>query len=51
MTTTYIGVDVSKKTLNSQIIIALADHFQISLDEMIGRIPPTKNMDSLPKRE
>ncbi|WP_425363595.1 helix-turn-helix domain-containing protein [Candidatus Tisiphia endosymbiont of Hybos culiciformis] len=37
-----------QKTFNSQIIIALADYFQISLDEMVGRIKPaTSDNDKL----
>jgi len=28
------------KTLSSSVIVALADYFKISIDEMIGRVPP-----------
>ncbi|WP_341761810.1 helix-turn-helix transcriptional regulator [Candidatus Tisiphia endosymbiont of Thecophora atra] len=30
-----------KKTLTSTVAVALADYFQVSLDEMVGRIKPT----------
>ncbi|UCM92861.1 helix-turn-helix domain-containing protein [Candidatus Tisiphia endosymbiont of Melanophora roralis] len=36
----------SQKTLGNAITIALADYFQVSLDEMVGRIVPTKNTDN-----
>ncbi|WP_367364109.1 helix-turn-helix domain-containing protein [Candidatus Tisiphia endosymbiont of Nedyus quadrimaculatus] len=34
-----------KKTLSSTVTVALADYFQVSLDEMVGRIAPTKDTD------
>ncbi|WP_367364649.1 helix-turn-helix domain-containing protein [Candidatus Tisiphia endosymbiont of Nedyus quadrimaculatus] len=37
----FVNGKREQKTLNSQIIVALADYFQISLDEMVGRIKPT----------
>ncbi|WP_367364117.1 helix-turn-helix domain-containing protein [Candidatus Tisiphia endosymbiont of Nedyus quadrimaculatus] len=37
----FVNSNREQKTLNNQIIVALADHFQISIDEMVGRIKPT----------
>jgi transcriptional regulator with XRE-family HTH domain len=36
----FINGKRAQKTLSSQIVVALADHFQVSLDEMVGRIKP-----------
>ncbi|MDD9335198.1 MAG: helix-turn-helix transcriptional regulator [Rickettsiaceae bacterium] len=41
----FVNGKRKQKTLDSQIAVALADHFQISLDEMIGRIASTKDTD------
>ncbi|MFU7503356.1 MAG: helix-turn-helix domain-containing protein, partial [Candidatus Tisiphia sp.] len=37
----FVNSNREQKTLNSQIVVALADYFEISLDEMVGRIKPT----------
>ncbi|WP_341748023.1 helix-turn-helix transcriptional regulator [Candidatus Tisiphia endosymbiont of Dascillus cervinus] len=42
----FINGSREQKNLNSQIIVALADYFQVSLDEMVGRIAPTKDTDN-----
>ncbi|OZG31648.1 hypothetical protein [Rickettsia endosymbiont of Culicoides newsteadi] len=34
-----------QKTLDSRIAVALADYFQVSVDEMIGRIKPATSDD------
>jgi hypothetical protein len=34
-----------KKALSSAVTVALADYFQVSLDEMVGRIASTKDTD------
>ncbi|WP_425362571.1 helix-turn-helix transcriptional regulator [Candidatus Tisiphia endosymbiont of Hybos culiciformis] len=41
-------VNKEQKTLNSQIVVALADYFQVSLDEIIGRIKPTTSDNDKP---
>ncbi len=38
-------VNRKQKTLNSQIVVALADYFQVSVDEMVGRINPATAAD------
>lgn len=43
----FVNSNRGQKTLNSQIVVALADYFQVSLDEMVGRIAPTKNTDNV----
>ena len=42
----FVNSNREQKTLNSQIVVALADYFEISLDQMIGRIAPTKDTDN-----
>ena len=37
----FLKEDGSQQTLGSAIIVALAHYFQVSIDEMIGRIPST----------
>ncbi|WP_375319181.1 helix-turn-helix domain-containing protein [Candidatus Tisiphia endosymbiont of Oplodontha viridula] len=37
----FIKEDSLQQTLGSAVTIALADYFQVSVDEMIGRIKPT----------
>ncbi|HJD59509.1 MAG TPA: helix-turn-helix transcriptional regulator [Rickettsia endosymbiont of Omalisus fontisbellaquei] len=34
----FIGENASQKTLGTAIVIALADYFNVSIDEMIGRV-------------
>lgn len=36
----------AKKILSSSVILALADYFQVSIDEMIGRVKPTTAVNS-----
>ncbi len=36
----FVNGKREQKTFNSQIAVALADYFQISIDEMVGRIDP-----------
>ncbi|MCC8372348.1 MAG: helix-turn-helix transcriptional regulator [Rickettsia endosymbiont of Pseudomimeciton antennatum] len=36
----FVNGKRKQKTFNSQIAVALADYFQVSLDEMVGRIKP-----------
>jgi transcriptional regulator with XRE-family HTH domain len=45
----FINSNRGQKTLNSQIVVALADYFQVSIDEMIGRIKPTTAVNSSDK--
>ncbi|WP_425362198.1 helix-turn-helix domain-containing protein [Candidatus Tisiphia endosymbiont of Mystacides longicornis] len=40
----------AKKSLGSAVTIALADYFQISLDEMVGRINPTTSDNDKPSQ-
>ncbi|WP_341759813.1 helix-turn-helix transcriptional regulator [Candidatus Tisiphia endosymbiont of Ptychoptera albimana] len=40
-----------QKTFNSQIAIALADYFQVSVDEMIGRIKPNTSDNDEPSQQ
>jgi transcriptional regulator with XRE-family HTH domain len=35
-----------QKTLGIAVIIALADYFKVSIDEMIGRVPQTRHMQT-----
>jgi predicted transcriptional regulator len=39
----------AKKSLGSAVTVALADYFQVSLDEMIGRVKPTTVVNSSDK--
>jgi len=41
----------SQKTLGSAVTIALADYFQVSLDEMVGRTAATKDTDNVKPSE
>ncbi|BFD46897.1 MAG: hypothetical protein DMENIID0002_15430 (plasmid) [Rickettsia endosymbiont of Sergentomyia squamirostris] len=45
----FINSNRGQKTLNSQIVVALADYFQVSIDEMIGRIKLTTAVNSSDK--
>ncbi|MCC8416967.1 MAG: helix-turn-helix domain-containing protein [Rickettsia endosymbiont of Bryobia graminum] len=47
----FVNSNRGQKTLNSQIVVALADYFQVSLDEMVGRVAPTKDTDSVKSSE
>ncbi|WP_250311829.1 helix-turn-helix domain-containing protein [Rickettsia endosymbiont of Oedothorax gibbosus] len=40
-----------QKIFNSQIIIALADYFQVSLDEMVGRVDPAISDNDEPSQQ
>jgi plasmid maintenance system antidote protein VapI len=40
-----------QKTLDSRIAVALADYFQVSLDEMVGRIKPTTSDNDEPSQQ
>ncbi|WP_250310540.1 helix-turn-helix domain-containing protein [Rickettsia endosymbiont of Oedothorax gibbosus] len=42
----FINDDKITRTLNSSVILALADYFQVSIDEMIGRVKPTTTVNS-----
>lgn len=47
----FLKEDDTNKTLGSSIIVSLADYFQVSIDEMIGRVEPStivKSSDELP---
>ncbi|MDR0329718.1 MAG: helix-turn-helix domain-containing protein [Rickettsia sp.] len=46
----FLKEDDTKKNLSSAITIALADYFQISLDEMVGRIKPTISDNNEPSQ-
>ncbi|MCC8371632.1 MAG: helix-turn-helix transcriptional regulator [Rickettsia endosymbiont of Pseudomimeciton antennatum] len=39
-TAIFIFINNTKNTLGSAVTVALADYFQVSLDEMVGRIKP-----------
>ncbi len=44
----FVNGKREQKTFNSQIAVALADYFQVSVDEMVGRIKPaTSDNDKL----
>lgn len=45
----FVNGNRGQKTLNSQIVVALANYFQVSLDEMIGRVKPTTAVNSSEK--
>ncbi|WP_341757474.1 helix-turn-helix transcriptional regulator [Candidatus Tisiphia endosymbiont of Ditula angustiorana] len=47
----FVNVNREQKTFNSQIAVALADYFQISLDEMVGRIKPTTSDNNEPSQQ
>ncbi|MCC8400030.1 MAG: helix-turn-helix domain-containing protein [Rickettsia endosymbiont of Platyusa sonomae] len=47
----FLKEDDTKKNLSSAVTIALADYFQISLDEMVGRIKPTTSNDNKPSQQ
>lgn len=47
----FINGNREQKTLNSQIVVALADYFQVSLDEMVGRIASAKDTGSIKSSE
>ena len=38
----FVGEAPTKKSLGSAIVIGVADHFKISIDEMIGRVSPAR---------
>ncbi len=40
-----------QKTLDSRIAVALADYFQVSLDEMVGRIKPNTSDNDEPSQQ
>ncbi|WP_341756389.1 MULTISPECIES: helix-turn-helix domain-containing protein [unclassified Candidatus Tisiphia] len=40
-----------QKILGSAVIVSLADYFQVSLDEMVGRIKPTTSDNSEPSQQ
>lgn len=41
----------TQKTLGSVVMVALADYFQVSLDEMVGRTAATKDTDNVKSSE
>ncbi len=41
----FINDDKITRMLNSSVILALADYFQVSIDEMIGRTKPTTTVN------
>lgn len=45
----FIKDNSSKKCLSSLFTIAIADYFKVSLDEMVGRISPTQDIDKFPE--
>lgn len=42
----FLKQDNAQRILSSQVIISLADYFQVSIDEMIGRVKPTTAVNS-----
>ncbi|MDR0774373.1 MAG: helix-turn-helix transcriptional regulator [Rickettsia sp.] len=49
--TSFIKENSSQKILGSAVTIALADYFQVSLDEMVGRIKPTTSDNNEPSQQ
>ncbi|WP_341750727.1 helix-turn-helix transcriptional regulator [Candidatus Tisiphia endosymbiont of Sialis lutaria] len=47
----FVNVNREQKTLYSEIIVALADYFQMSLDEMVGRIKPNTSDNDEPSQQ
>ncbi|MCC8371970.1 MAG: helix-turn-helix domain-containing protein [Rickettsia endosymbiont of Pseudomimeciton antennatum] len=47
----FVNGSRKQKTLNTQIVVALADYFQISLDEMVGRINPVTSDNDKPSQQ
>lgn len=42
----FLKEDNAQRILSSQVIISLADYFQVSIDEVIGRVKPTTTVNS-----
>ncbi|MCC8372294.1 MAG: helix-turn-helix domain-containing protein [Rickettsia endosymbiont of Pseudomimeciton antennatum] len=47
----FIKEDSLQQTLGSAVTIALADYFQVSLDEMVGRIKPATSDNNEPSQQ